>query len=62
MESDDERKVQKPSLQIGEELALLSVEELSRRVMILESEIERHRSAIAEKQKSLQAAQSVFKR
>jgi len=38
------------------------VEELSRRVMILESEIERHRSAIAEKQKSLQAAQSVFKR
>jgi uncharacterized small protein (DUF1192 family) len=62
MESDDERKVQKPSLQIGEELALLSVEELSRRVMILESEIERHRSAIAEKQKSLQTAQSVFKR
>jgi uncharacterized small protein (DUF1192 family) len=62
MESDDVRKVQKPSLQIGEELALLSVEELSRRVMILESESERHRSAIAEKQKSLKAAQSVFKR
>jgi uncharacterized small protein (DUF1192 family) len=62
MESDDERKVQKPSLQIGEDLALLSVEELSKRIIILESEIERHRSAIAEKQKSFQAAHSVFKR
>jgi uncharacterized small protein (DUF1192 family) len=62
MEPDDERKVQKPSLQIGEDLALLSVEELSRRIIILESEIERHRSALAEKQKSFQAAHSVFKR
>ena len=62
MESDDERKVLKPSLQIGEDLALLSVEELSKRIIILESEIERHRSAIGEKQKSFQAAHSVFKR
>ena len=37
MESDDERKVQKPSLQIGEDLALLSVEELSKRIIILEN-------------------------
>jgi uncharacterized small protein (DUF1192 family) len=62
MESEDERKVLKPSLQIGEDLALLSVEELSKRIIILESEIERHRSAIGEKQKSFQAAHSVFKR
>ena len=62
MESDDEKKVLKPSLQIGEDLALLSVEELSNRIIILESEIERHRSAIGEKQKSFQAAHSVFKR
>jgi uncharacterized small protein (DUF1192 family) len=61
MESDEERKVQKPHLQIGEDLALLSVEELSKRIIILESEIERHKSAIAEKQKSFQAAHSVFK-
>jgi uncharacterized small protein (DUF1192 family) len=62
MESDDERKVLKPSLQIGEDLALLSVEELSKRIIILESEIERYKSAIGEKQKSFQAAHSVFKR
>src|SRR5215208_3562768 len=62
MESEDERKVLKPSLQIGEDLALLSVEELSKRIIILESEIERHRSAIGEKQKSFQAAHSAFKR
>jgi uncharacterized small protein (DUF1192 family) len=62
MESEDERKVLKPSLQIGEDLALLSVEELTKRIIILESEIERHRSAIGEKQKSFQAAHSVFKR
>ena len=61
MESDDERKVLKPSLQIGEDLALLSVEELSKRIIILESEIERYKSAIGEKQKSFQAAHSVFK-
>jgi uncharacterized small protein (DUF1192 family) len=62
MESEDERKVLKPTLQIGEDLALLSVEELSKRIIVLEGEIERHRSAIAEKQKSFQAAHSVFKR
>lgn len=62
MESEDERKVLKPSLQIGEDLALLSVEELSKRIIILESEIERYKSAIGEKQKSFQAAHSVFKR
>jgi uncharacterized small protein (DUF1192 family) len=61
MESDDERKVQKPSLQIGEDLALLSVEELSKRIIILETEIERHKSMLAEKQKSFKAAHSVFK-
>ena len=38
------------------------LEELSKRITILESEIERHRSAIGEKQKSFQAAHSVFKR
>jgi uncharacterized small protein (DUF1192 family) len=62
MEIEDDRKAKKPDIQIGEELALLSVEELSRRIAILESEIERHKSAVAEKQKSFQAANSVFKR
>ena len=62
METEDDRKVKKPAIQIGEDLALLSVEELSKRIIILESEIERHRSAIGEKQKSFQAAHSVFKR
>ena len=62
METEDDGKVKKPAIQIGEDLALLSVEELSKRIIILESEIERHKSAIAEKQKSFQAAHSVFKR
>src|SRR5687767_7630258 len=62
METEDDRKVLKPAIQIGEELALLSVEELSKRITIFESEIERHKAAIAEKQKSFQAANSVFKR
>jgi uncharacterized small protein (DUF1192 family) len=62
METEDDRKVKKPAIQIGEDLALLSVDELTKRIAILESEIERHKSAIAEKQKSFQAANSVFKR
>jgi uncharacterized small protein (DUF1192 family) len=62
METEDDRKVLKPAIQIGEELALLSVEELSKRITIFESEIERHKAAITEKQKSFQAANSVFKR
>ena len=50
METEDDRKVLKPAIQIGEELALLSVEELSKRITIFESEIERHKAAITEKQ------------
>jgi uncharacterized small protein (DUF1192 family) len=62
METEDDGKVKKPAIQIGEDLALLSVDELTKRIAILESEIERHKSAIAEKQKGFQAANSVFKR
>jgi uncharacterized small protein (DUF1192 family) len=62
MENEEDRKPKKPDIQVGEDLALLSVEELSRRIAILEGEIARHKAAIAEKQKSFQAANSVFKR
>jgi uncharacterized small protein (DUF1192 family) len=61
MEMDEERKVKSPEIVIGEDLAKLSVEELSRRIGVLDQEIARYRSAIAEKQKSRDAANSVFK-
>jgi uncharacterized small protein (DUF1192 family) len=61
MEMDEERKVKSPEIVIGEDLAKLSVEELNRRIGVLDQEIARYRSAIAEKQKSRDAANSVFK-
>jgi uncharacterized small protein (DUF1192 family) len=61
MEMDEERKVKSPEIVIGEDLAKLSVEELNRRIGVLDQEIARYRSAIAEKLKSRDAANSVFK-
>ncbi|HEY7766506.1 MAG TPA: DUF1192 domain-containing protein [Aestuariivirgaceae bacterium] len=61
MEMDEERKVKRPDIVIGEDIAILSVEELNRRIGVLDQEIARYRSAIAEKQKSRAAANSVFK-
>jgi uncharacterized small protein (DUF1192 family) len=37
------------------------VEELTRRITVLEAEIERLKAAVADKQKSREAANSVFK-
>lgn len=61
MDSEEDRKPKKPEVLIGEDLAAISVAELERRIEILSSEIERLKAAIAEKKKSLQAANSVFK-
>ncbi|MGI9462982.1 MAG: DUF1192 domain-containing protein [Aestuariivirgaceae bacterium] len=46
---------------IGEDLSMLSVEELERRIEILENEIQRIRDDIGSKQSSLTAAESFFK-
>jgi uncharacterized small protein (DUF1192 family) len=61
MDLDEERQPPKRDIVIGEDLAMLSVEELKRRIDVLAAEIERLKSAIAEKQKSRDAANSVFK-
>jgi uncharacterized small protein (DUF1192 family) len=58
---DDDRPRKKISHEIGQDLSLLSVEELTERVALLSSEIERLQAAAARKRASKDAANSIFK-
>jgi uncharacterized small protein (DUF1192 family) len=58
---DDDRPRKKVSHEIGQDLSLLSVEELSERITLLASEIERLREAMTRKRASKDAANSFFK-
>lgn len=58
---DDDRPRKKVSHEIGQDLSLLSVEELTERVALLKSEIGRLEEAAARKRASRDAANSVFK-
>ena len=58
---DDDRPRKKISHEIGQDLSLLSVEELNERVALLSAEIERLQAAVARKRASKDAANSVFK-
>jgi uncharacterized small protein (DUF1192 family) len=58
---DDERPRKKISHEIGQDLALLSVEELTERIALLASEIERLKEAASRKRASREAANNVFK-
>ena len=58
---DDDRPRKKMSHEIGQDLSLLSVEELAERIALLSSEIERLKEAVAKKRASRDAANSVFK-
>ncbi|HXI08654.1 MAG: DUF1192 domain-containing protein [Bradyrhizobium sp.] len=58
---DDDRPRKKVSHDIGQDLSLLSVEELSERIALLRSEIERLEAASAKKRASKDAANSLFK-
>jgi len=58
---DDDRPRKKISHEIGQDLSLLSVEELIERIALLSSEIERLKEAVAKKRASRDAANSVFK-
>ena len=58
---DDDKPRKKVSHEIGQDLSLLSVEELSERVALLTSEIERLQAAITRKRASKDAASSIFK-
>jgi uncharacterized small protein (DUF1192 family) len=59
---DDERPRKKVSHEIGQDLSLLSVEELTERIALLTGEIERLRAAAGKKRASKDAADSFFKR
>jgi len=58
---DDDRPRKKISHEIGQDLSLLSVEELNERIALLTSEIERLREATTKKRASKEAANSFFK-
>lgn len=57
----DDRPRKKITHEIGQDLSLLSVEELSERVMLLKAEIARLEEAATKKRASRDAANSVFK-
>ncbi|HUN99011.1 MAG TPA: DUF1192 domain-containing protein [Bradyrhizobium sp.] len=58
---DDDRPRKKVSHEIGQDLSLLSVEELNERIALLTSEIDRLREAATKKRASKEAANSFFK-
>jgi uncharacterized small protein (DUF1192 family) len=59
---DDDRPRKKPSHEIGQDLALLSVEELTDRIALLNDEVARLRGALEKKRASRSAADQFFKR
>jgi uncharacterized small protein (DUF1192 family) len=59
---DDDRPRKKISHEIGQDLSLLSVEELTERMTLLKSEIARLEEAATKKRASRNAADSFFKK
>jgi len=60
-EDDDNKPRKKIAHEIGQDLSLLSVEELGERIALLTAEIERLRSAEVKKRASRDAANNFFK-
>ena len=58
---DDDRPRKKISHEIGQDLSLLSLEELNERIALLTAEIERLTEAATKKRASREAANSFFK-
>ena len=58
---DDDRPRKKVTHEIGQDLSLLSVEELTERIALMTSEIERLQTAMSKKRASREAASSFFK-
>jgi uncharacterized small protein (DUF1192 family) len=58
---DDDKPRKKITHEIGQDLYLLSVEELAERIALLMSEIERLKEAMTKKRSSKDAADRVFK-
>ena len=62
MFDDDQPPKKKLAHEVGQDLALLSVEELADRIALLKQEIARLETAMASKRASLSAADQFFKR
>ena len=58
---EDDRPKKKVAHEIGQDLSLLSVEELTERIALMNSEIERLQQAVTKKRASKDAADSFFK-
>ena len=58
---DDDRTRKKITHEIGQDLSLLSVEELNERIALLNAEIARLQEAMTKKRASKDAANSFFK-
>ena len=58
---DDDKPRKKISHEIGQDLSLLSLEELTERIALMNSEIERLQQAAARKRASKDAANNFFK-
>ncbi len=58
---DDDRPRKKVTHEIGQDLSLLSVEELTERIALLNAEIERLQQVATKKRASKDAANSLFK-
>ena len=58
---DDDKPRKKITHEIGQDLSLLSVEELTERIALLSSEIERLKEAMGKKRSSKDAADRFFK-
>jgi len=61
-DEDDDRPKKKITHEIGQELALLSVNELQERIALLKEEIARLEGAIKSKQASRNVADTFFKK
>ena len=59
---DDDKPKKKVTHEIGQDLYLLSVEELAERIALLMSEIDRLKEAAVKKRASKEAAASFFKK
>jgi uncharacterized small protein (DUF1192 family) len=58
---DEDKPRRKIGHDIGQDLSLLSVEDLSERIVLLTAEVERLKTEMAKKRASREAANNVFK-
>ena len=58
---DDDKPRKKVTHEIGQDLSLLSVEELTERIALLATEVERLQAAVTKKRASKEAADNFFK-